>query len=112
MLNRIIYTCPGCPSTAPVASALSARYSHRSVVMMGGLICSLGVVIGAFSRNVIDLYLTVGFLNGKWLDADVQTHDKNPKTYTQNMIFTGVLCCRFWLCINLDPHSDHAGFVL
>ncbi|GAA6233842.1 monocarboxylate transporter 2-like [Lates japonicus] len=49
---------------APVASALSARYSHRSVVMMGGLICSLGVMIGAFSRNVIDLYLTVGFLNG------------------------------------------------
>ncbi|XP_054475509.1 LOW QUALITY PROTEIN: monocarboxylate transporter 2 [Anoplopoma fimbria] len=49
---------------APVASALSARYSHRSVVIMGGLICSVGVVLGAFARNLIDLYVTVGFLNG------------------------------------------------
>ncbi|CAJ1057224.1 monocarboxylate transporter 2 [Xyrichtys novacula] len=49
---------------APVASALSARYSHRSVVMVGGLICSLGVMLGSFSRNLIELYLTVGFLNG------------------------------------------------
>ncbi|XP_075938289.1 monocarboxylate transporter 13-like [Anarhichas minor] len=49
---------------APVASALSARYSHRSVVIMGGLICSVGVVFGAFARNLIELYLTVGFLNG------------------------------------------------
>ncbi|KAM9351935.1 monocarboxylate transporter 13 [Symphorus nematophorus] len=49
---------------APVASALSARYSHRSVVIIGGLICSLGVVFGAFAHNLIELYLTVGFLNG------------------------------------------------
>ncbi|XP_071314186.1 monocarboxylate transporter 2 [Trachinotus anak] len=49
---------------APVASALSAHYSHRSVVIIGGLICSLGVVTGAFARNLVELYLTVGFLNG------------------------------------------------
>ncbi|XP_027128777.1 monocarboxylate transporter 2 [Larimichthys crocea] len=49
---------------APIASALSAFYSHRFVVITGGLICSLGVVFGAFARNLIELYLTVGFLNG------------------------------------------------
>lgn len=49
---------------APVSSALSAHYSHRSVVIMGGLICSIGVMFGAFARNLIELYLTVGFLNG------------------------------------------------
>ncbi|XP_035798462.1 monocarboxylate transporter 12 [Amphiprion ocellaris] len=49
---------------APLASALSARYSHRSVVIMGGLICSLGIMLGAFARNITELYLTVGFLNG------------------------------------------------
>ncbi|XP_071752976.1 monocarboxylate transporter 13 [Centroberyx gerrardi] len=49
---------------APIASALSARYSHRSVVMMGGLLCSVGVVTGAFARNLIELYITVGFLSG------------------------------------------------
>lgn len=57
--------CFVCPSTAPVASALSARFSHRSVVTMGGLICSVAVILGAFSRNLTDLYITVGFLNGK-----------------------------------------------
>ncbi|XP_030588092.1 monocarboxylate transporter 2 [Archocentrus centrarchus] len=49
---------------APVASALSARFSHRSVVIAGGLICSLGVIFGAFANNLTELYLTVGFLNG------------------------------------------------
>uniref|UniRef100_A0A665TIM4 Si:dkey-246g23.4 n=1 Tax=Echeneis naucrates TaxID=173247 RepID=A0A665TIM4_ECHNA len=49
---------------APVASALSARYSHRAIVITGGLICSLGVIVGSFARNLIELYLTVGFLNG------------------------------------------------
>lgn len=53
-----------CSPAAPVASALSAGYSHRSVVVAGGLICSGGVVLGAFARNLADLYLTVGFLNG------------------------------------------------
>ncbi|XP_074487994.1 monocarboxylate transporter 13 [Sebastes fasciatus] len=49
---------------APAASALSARYSHRSVVIMGGLISGVGVMFGAFARNMIELYLTVGLLNG------------------------------------------------
>ncbi|XP_029993521.1 monocarboxylate transporter 2 [Sphaeramia orbicularis] len=49
---------------APIASALSAHFSHRSVVMMGGLICSVGVITGSFARNLLELYLTVGFLNG------------------------------------------------
>ncbi|MEQ2308838.1 hypothetical protein AMECASPLE_032383 [Ameca splendens] len=49
---------------APIASALSARFSYRSVVIMGGLICSAAVVFGAFARNLTELYITVGFLNG------------------------------------------------
>ncbi|XP_028305910.1 monocarboxylate transporter 12 [Gouania willdenowi] len=49
---------------APVSSALSARYSPRSVVIWGGLICSIGVGCGSFARSLVELYLTVGFLNG------------------------------------------------
>lgn len=49
---------------APLASALSARFSHRSVVMIGGLICSVGAITGSFARNLSELYLTVGFLSG------------------------------------------------
>ncbi|XP_038149941.1 monocarboxylate transporter 13 [Cyprinodon tularosa] len=49
---------------APIASALSARFSHRSVVFMGGLICSAAVGLGSLARNLTELYITVGFLNG------------------------------------------------
>uniref|UniRef100_A0A672GST1 Si:dkey-246g23.4 n=1 Tax=Salarias fasciatus TaxID=181472 RepID=A0A672GST1_SALFA len=49
---------------APIASALSTRYGCRSVVIIGGLICSVGVAVGSFSRTMVELYLTVGFLNG------------------------------------------------
>ncbi|XP_061578525.1 monocarboxylate transporter 13 [Cololabis saira] len=49
---------------APVASALSARCNHRTVVTAGGLICGVAVVLGAFARNLTELYITVGFLNG------------------------------------------------
>lgn len=49
---------------APIASALSSYFSHRSVVMMGGLICSLAVVFGSYARNLVELYITVGFFNG------------------------------------------------
>uniref|UniRef100_A0AAV2KZF6 Monocarboxylate transporter 13 n=1 Tax=Knipowitschia caucasica TaxID=637954 RepID=A0AAV2KZF6_KNICA len=49
---------------APLASVLSARFGHRPVVMAGGLICSLAMITGSFSRNLFELYLTVGFFNG------------------------------------------------
>ncbi|KAK7891377.1 hypothetical protein WMY93_023340 [Mugilogobius chulae] len=49
---------------SPLASALSARFGHRLIVMIGGLICSIGVITGSFARNMLELYLTVGFLNG------------------------------------------------
>uniref|UniRef100_M3ZT45 Si:dkey-246g23.4 n=1 Tax=Xiphophorus maculatus TaxID=8083 RepID=M3ZT45_XIPMA len=49
---------------APVSSALSARFSHRAVVISGGLVCSAAVVFGALARSLTELYITVGFLNG------------------------------------------------
>lgn len=59
---------PVCDPAAPLASVLSARFSHRAVVIIGGLICSLGVIAGSFSDNLIELCVTVGFLNGKSLN--------------------------------------------
>uniref|UniRef100_A0A8C6Q1D6 Si:dkey-246g23.4 n=1 Tax=Nothobranchius furzeri TaxID=105023 RepID=A0A8C6Q1D6_NOTFU len=38
---------------SPLASALSARFSHRSVVMAGGLMCSAAVVFGAFALTCL-----------------------------------------------------------
>lgn len=66
-----LHVCTVCLPSAPVASALSARYSHRSVVMMGGLIGSVGVMIGSFVHGLIELYLLLGFVAGKCV---MQTH--------------------------------------
>uniref|UniRef100_A0A4W5R842 Si:dkey-246g23.4 n=1 Tax=Hucho hucho TaxID=62062 RepID=A0A4W5R842_9TELE len=49
---------------APIASALSARYSHQAVVMIGGLLSCVGMVAGAYAQNLVQLYMTVGLLTG------------------------------------------------
>ncbi|XP_062404182.1 monocarboxylate transporter 2 [Sardina pilchardus] len=49
---------------APVGAALGERFSHRSVVILGGLLSSVGMVAGAFSQNLVHLYITVGFITG------------------------------------------------
>lgn len=74
--------------------------------------CSLGVMFGAFSRNLTELYLTVGFLNGKCFE---QTH-----TVIEHLLEKCKDLChifwafyfRVWLCIDMDPHSDYGELVL
>lgn len=111
----VIYECPVFPSAAPLASALSTRFSHRSVVIIGGLMCSVGVMLGAFARNLIELYFTVGLLNGKMAEANKQTHihtTHSTKRTNKCAIYWSPLLHRVWLCIDMDPHSDHGGLVL
>ncbi|RXN10954.1 monocarboxylate transporter 13-like protein [Labeo rohita] len=49
---------------APVGSALSAYFGHRPVVMAGGLLSSIGMVAGSYAQDLLQLYITVGFLTG------------------------------------------------
>ncbi|KAL6478955.1 hypothetical protein MHYP_G00123880 [Metynnis hypsauchen] len=49
---------------APVGAAMSACVGHRAVVMLGGLLSSVGMVAGAYAQNLLQLYITVGFLTG------------------------------------------------
>lgn len=58
--NRVLV----CDS-APVGSALSAYFGHRPVVMAGGLLSSIGMVAGSYAQDLLQLYITVGFLTGK-----------------------------------------------
>ncbi len=55
---------------------------------MGGLICSLGVVLGAFARNLVELYLTVGFLNGEWFEVNAHKQHKLKNTHTHTHTHT------------------------
>ncbi|XP_063052902.1 monocarboxylate transporter 13 [Engraulis encrasicolus] len=49
---------------SPFGAVLSECWSHRGVVMLGGLLSSVGMVAGAYADNLIHLYITVGFLTG------------------------------------------------
>ncbi|XP_052768014.1 monocarboxylate transporter 12-like [Mya arenaria] len=49
---------------APVASAILNKFSCRFVVILGSVICTLGVLISAFMPDLPYLYLTYGVLGG------------------------------------------------
>ncbi|XP_052008731.1 monocarboxylate transporter 13-like [Xyrauchen texanus] len=49
---------------APFGSALSTYFGHRPVVIAGGLLSSIGMVAGSYAQDLLQLYITVGFLTG------------------------------------------------
>ncbi|XP_026578859.1 monocarboxylate transporter 11-like [Pseudonaja textilis] len=49
---------------SPLGTAASTRYGARPVVMLGGLLSSLGTFGAAFSTSLFQLYLSLGFLTG------------------------------------------------
>uniref|UniRef100_A0A2K6FIL6 Monocarboxylate transporter 11 n=1 Tax=Propithecus coquereli TaxID=379532 RepID=A0A2K6FIL6_PROCO len=51
-------------AASPVGSALSTRWGARPVVMVGGVLTSLGFVFSAFARSLVHLYLGLGLLAG------------------------------------------------
>uniref|UniRef100_A0A8C5RCS8 Monocarboxylate transporter 7 n=1 Tax=Leptobrachium leishanense TaxID=445787 RepID=A0A8C5RCS8_9ANUR len=50
--------------TAPLSTVLSNRFGHRPVVMVGGVLISLGMILASFARNVIEMYITIGVVSG------------------------------------------------
>ncbi|XP_055983897.1 monocarboxylate transporter 7 [Sorex fumeus] len=50
--------------TAPLSTVLSARFGHRLVVMVGGLLVSAGMVVASFTTQVYQMYLAIGLLSG------------------------------------------------
>nr|XP_015828727.2 monocarboxylate transporter 13 [Nothobranchius furzeri] len=49
---------------APAASALSLRFSQRVVIIVGGLLCTTGMVLVSLDLSLPWLYLTMGVLEG------------------------------------------------
>ncbi|NWU91257.1 MOT6 protein, partial [Upupa epops] len=48
----------------PLCSILVERFGCRFVVMLGGLLSSVGMVSSSFSKSITQLYLTAGFITG------------------------------------------------
>ncbi|XP_015420199.1 PREDICTED: monocarboxylate transporter 11 [Myotis davidii] len=52
-------------AASPVGSALSTRWGARPVVMIGGVLTSLGFLFSAFAGSLLHLYLGLGVLAGE-----------------------------------------------
>ncbi|KAB5553658.1 hypothetical protein PHYPO_G00041140 [Pangasianodon hypophthalmus] len=50
--------------TAPLSSVLSNRFGFRPVVMVGGVLISLGTVTTAFTTSITQMYITTGLVAG------------------------------------------------
>lgn len=55
-----------CLVLAPLSSALCQRFSCRSVVFVGGIFCSLGMVLSYFATSLLHLLFTFGILTGEF----------------------------------------------
>ncbi|XP_074495232.1 monocarboxylate transporter 13 [Sebastes fasciatus] len=49
---------------APVASALTLQFSHRVVIIVGGLLSTAGMLLASLDLSLPWLYLTMGILQG------------------------------------------------
>lgn len=68
--ERLHGSCCCCCVAAPVGSALSAYFGPRHVVIVGGLLSSVGMVAGSYAQDLLQLYITVGFLTGEPAASD------------------------------------------
>ncbi|OCT62953.1 monocarboxylate transporter 6 [Xenopus laevis] len=48
----------------PLCTIMVERFGCRVTVMVGGLLCGVGMVTSAFSRTIIHLYLSAGLVGG------------------------------------------------
>jgi len=62
---------------APLSTMLSHRLGFRPVVMMGGVLISLGTVASAFCRSINEMYFTMGVVSGTDQTLSFTTWDHN-----------------------------------
>ncbi|NWW54238.1 MOT2 protein, partial [Pedionomus torquatus] len=83
---------------APVASSLCVRYTHRAVVITGGLLAFLGMALGFLGLNMPWMYATTGFLQGlgisfSWTPAiSIVSHYFSKKRALANAIASAGEC--------------------
>ncbi|KAB0363586.1 hypothetical protein FD755_010676 [Muntiacus reevesi] len=72
LANILAWEIPWTVGPGPISSVLVNKYGSRPVVMVGGLLCCLGMVSASYSTNVVELYLTMGFICGLGLAFNLQ----------------------------------------
>lgn len=52
-------------STGPISSILVNKYGCRPIMIMGGFLCSIGMISASFCNNIVQLYICIGVIGGK-----------------------------------------------
>ncbi|XP_076852494.1 monocarboxylate transporter 4-like [Brachyhypopomus gauderio] len=58
--------------TGPLCSVLVNRFGCRPVMMVGGIFASTGMILAAFSTNILHIYLCTGVITGLGLALNFQ----------------------------------------
>ncbi|KAM8730305.1 monocarboxylate transporter 4 [Acanthopagrus schlegelii] len=58
--------------TGPLCSVLVNRFGCRPVMMVGGLLASLGMILASFATSIIHIYLCTGVITGLGLALNFQ----------------------------------------
>ncbi|XP_065119504.1 monocarboxylate transporter 2 [Paramisgurnus dabryanus] len=56
----------------PISSILVNTYGCRPIMMIGGLLCAIGMIGASFCNNVIQLYICIGVIGGFGLAFNLQ----------------------------------------
>lgn len=56
----------------PISSILVNTYGCRPIMIMGGFLCSLGMISASFCNNVMQLYFCIGVIGGLGLAFNLQ----------------------------------------
>ncbi|MBN3281888.1 MOT2 protein, partial [Polyodon spathula] len=56
----------------PISSILVNKYGSRPIMIMGGFLCSIGMISASFCNSVVQLYFCVGVIGGFGLAFNLQ----------------------------------------
>uniref|UniRef100_A0A665TSB1 Monocarboxylate transporter 2 n=1 Tax=Echeneis naucrates TaxID=173247 RepID=A0A665TSB1_ECHNA len=59
-------------AAGPISSILVNKYGCRPIVMMGGCLCSTGMILASFCVSVVQLYICIGVIGGLGLAFNLQ----------------------------------------
>ncbi|XP_030635931.1 monocarboxylate transporter 2 [Chanos chanos] len=59
-------------AAGPISSILVNTYGCRPIVIMGGVLCSIGMIAASFCNSVLQLYICIGVIGGLGLAFNLQ----------------------------------------
>uniref|UniRef100_UPI00398E8582 monocarboxylate transporter 13-like n=1 Tax=Pristiophorus japonicus TaxID=55135 RepID=UPI00398E8582 len=102
---------------SPVGSVFGMHYGARPVVMVGGVLSSLGMLTASFGQSLLHMYLSIGLLTGfGWAlvfaptMATIARYFKRRRALATGLAFTGVGVASFFFSPLFQLLIDEYGW--